>query len=317
MILYQHTARHIPLKVNNEEDFRGSIIIMPTGDSMLLPLNSVYANPYVYFEIVTKQLNAGNNQFRIDTIDENNNENIGVPVSVSIPDRVIPPRFISASINNTIATLNWTHSVDGPPDRYSLFGTSDPSLAIDRGSEFNGVSVDGSQTSMTFELATPGTYRFVVDSKIGTEYSDNFITVDITSPASSTAPPRIVNQISLTEIDIGQLQVYATNVPTGKLNVQFMWIFGNQAASYNLYHDSGTGSVNFGLPINFVRQTSVVQNFTTDQISFHNVDTTFKFVLRSVTADGVEDTNTFENEVVLNGSSPPSATSVVASTVLR
>ena len=316
MILYQHTARHIPLKVNNEEDFRDSVILMPTGDATLLPLNSVYANPFVYFEIVTKQLNAGNNQFRIDTIDENSNENIGTPINLVIPTRVLPPRFFTASITGTIATISWIHSVDGAPERYVLFGTSDTSLAIDRVSEFNGISVDGSQTSMTVELGTPGTYRFIVDSKIGTEFSDNFITVDITSPASATAPPRVINQISLTEIDIGQLQIFATNIPTGKLNVQFVWVFGDQAASFNLYHDSGSGSVNFGLPYNFVRQTSVVQDFTTDQISSHNVDTTFKYVLRAVSADGIEDANTFENEVVLNGSTPPNADSVIATTVL-
>lgn len=316
MLLYQRARKHIPLKVNNSEDFRDSVIFMPTRAGMLLPLYSSYANPYVYYEIITKQLNSGDNLFRIDTIDGNDNENEGSVITINVPDRVLPPRFLTATISGTTATITWEHSVDGPPDRYALFGTSDISLAMDRVNEFNGISVDGSITSMTVSLPTPGTYRFTVDSKIGTELSDNFITVDVTSPASAIVPPKVINEISLTEIDIGQLDIFATNIPTGKLNLRFVWVHGDQVASFNLYHDGGTGTVDFGSPITFNRQTAIVQNFTTEQISFHNVDTTFKIVVRAVTADGVEDTNTFENTVILNGSVPPDADSVMGGTCL-
>lgn len=304
------------IKVNNEEDFRDDVIFMSENSAFMLPLCSSYTNPYIYFELITKQLTAGNHQIRIDTLDDKNNENIGMVSNVIIPSRVLPPRFITATIINTTALISWEHSVDGPPDRYALFGTSDTSLAIDRVNEFNGISVDGNETSMVVELPVAGTYRFIIDSKIGTELSDNFITIDITSPSTAVKPPVVINQINTTDIDIGQLEVFSVNQPVGKLNVQFIWVFGDQCSSFNLYHDSGTGTVDFGSPINFIRQTSLIQNFTTDQISFDSVDTEYKFVIRSVSPDGVEDDNTFENSVLLNGSIPPDADDITITTCL-
>ena len=316
MIVQLNPKKNIPLKLDNSEDFRDYTVSLPKRGGQLLPLNLTWSNPYVYYEIITKQLNAGNHQFRIDTKNVNGNINDGVVIALNIPSRVLPPRFLKASINGTQMVVTWVHSVDGPPDRYALFGTSDPSLPMDRISEFDGISVDGSQQAMVVNLNTPGNYRFTIDSKIGSQFSNNFITIDVTSPSSAAQPPRVINQIDISHIDIGQLDIFGQNVSIGKLNIQFFWAFGLAASSFNLYHDGGSGTVNLGSPINFTRLNNVVQNFTTPQISFDNQDTEYRFILRAVSPDGVEEDNDFEHTVILNGSVPPDADNVTAAAVL-
>ena len=56
--------------------------------------------------------------------------------------------------------------------------------------------------------------------------------------------------------------------------------------------------------IEFTRTATFIQSFETQQLYSGKENQAFKIVIRSVTADGIEDTNVFETEVLLAGVAP-------------
>jgi len=295
----------------NEEQFRDELTFVSELFNSSLYLSGIFQNPYVYYTAVTKQLIPGTHLFDVKTTDNLGNESSVVSTSIVTNTLVLPPRFLSGTINGNQLTLNWIDSVNGPPDTYVIFNDSGTGT-IDKSNPNSVPNVVGSIN--TYSVTLPdGDYKYTVDASLGGVVSNNYMVFNFTVPFSAQLPPVIVNPISLSDIDIGQLQIFGQNIDTGKLNVQFYWPFNIQAATFNLYHDNGTGIVDFGTAINFTRQKSFVQDFTTQQICFTAVDTTFKYVVRAVTSAGVEDGNTFTNEVILCGQKPtdPSIISIV------
>lgn len=288
--------------LNSDEDFRDDIVTIPKNYGNIIPLNGTYLNPYIYYEVITKQLVSGTHNFAVKSVDNLNNESLLSESSIELGEPVLPPRFLLISASNNTVTLNWEHSVNGAPDFYTIF-YSDISTFYDKNMPDSFPSIDGSLTTYSLNLPD-GSYRFTVDAVVGGTYSNNYITAITTLPSSDIVPPKVVNATSLTDIGVGQFQVFAQNVSVGRLNVQFYWFFNFRANRFRIYYDNMTGTIDYSNPIEFDRQITFLQKFTTQQIAFNKKDAIMKFVIRAVSPDGIEDGNTFEHEVLMEGDAP-------------
>jgi len=316
--LLQRRRKNSYLHLNTDEEFRSGLVVMPKRNGSIVYNSSSYLNPFVYFEVVTKQLPAGTNQFKFRSLDNLGNISEEVVCPTDIANFTLPPRFLEASIVGSTVTLSWTHSIQGAPDRYAIYATDNVAQNIVRSTEYNGLSTDGTSTSITFNLPD-GTYNFTVDAIRNNIKSFNYVTIRIVAPSANDAAPRIINPTDPSNpdlIDIGPLQVFGQNVHLGRLNIQFIWPFGDLAEKFRIYHDSGTGTIDYSNPIEFDRIQNFIQEFTTPRIAFDAEDKTFKYVVRTVTSSGLEDQNTFENEVTLDGQPPPNVSSIQIDTTL-
>jgi len=120
--------------------------------------------------------------------------------------------------------------------------------------------------------------------------------------------------VTTTQVPASFSGVSSTNVNAGKIKVQFIWIYGSLAANFRIYHDNGTGVIDYNNSIQFDRINSIVQVHTTDQIYFGFDDKEFRFVIRSVSQFGVEDTNTVEHRVLLDGTPPDEVENLIIET---
>lgn len=308
----QRRKKNSYLYLKNFEQFRSQLISLGKRNGNISYNNSSFLNPFVYFEVVTKQLVAGNHNFKFRTIDNLGNISEEIQCPITIAEFVLPPRFLTAVVSGSRVTLNWQHSIQGIPTSYAIYGTDDINQLINRNTEFNGLAASCDDTSISFNLPD-GVYNFTVDALVGSKKSFNYVSVRVVTPSTSAQAPQVINPIdssNLSLIDIGPLQIFAENVHLGKLRIEFLWPYGNLASKFRIYHDSGSGTVDFSSPIEFNRINSIIQNFTTERIAFDSDDKTFKYVVRSVTVDGVEDSNVFENEVVLDGGRPPNVSGI-------
>jgi len=166
-------------------------------------------------------------------------------------------------------------------------------------------AISGSLTSVDYNLETNGDWKFTVEAiKDGAESVSKFV-VKTTIPQEDLVPFTVIDPELKTSAAI-----YAENVSVGKLRVVFIWPYGATVTHFRIYHDSGTGTVNYGSYIEFAKLPSLYQDFTTDQIYFQKDNKEFKYAIRAVTQYGIEDGTEIENVVILDGVAPASGTIV-------
>ncbi len=283
--------------INTGEDFRFQKTVFPkrSGQSIFL---SSFDNPLVKYQILTEQLDKGEHLFKIKAFDSLNNVSEETTGSVKVAEYRLAPRFIIHSISGNAITINWEHSVEDAPDNYIIY-SNNGSGDIDRTTPLDVIS-GNDRTYVT--TVVDGSWKLVVEARTNNIESFNLFIVETVVPSSAIIPPSMVDENQKVP------DIAAENVSVGKMKVSFIWIYGNLADRFRIFHDSGTGTVDFNNPIEFNRQSGFVQSFTTDQIYFDKEDQTFKFVIRSVSPDGVEDGNILEHEVELDGIEPEATT---------
>jgi len=280
--------------INTQIPFRDEqVVLSPTTEVVY---KTTYGNPYVSYSLVTEQLVQGTHKWEVQTKDNLNNTSDNVAGSVAIADYRLPPRFIAYSyVDRHHVNLTWTEPADTVPDNYVVY-SNNGSGSIDTGSHYDVLS--GSTLEVEYNLEVNGTWKFRVEALRDGVESNTKYEVWIIVPKSAVAPPAVNDE------NKRFVSISAENVSVGKLKVTFVWLYGNAASSFRIYHDNGTGTISYGSYIEFTRQNGYVQTYTTGQIYSGSEDQEFLFVIRAVSSDSVEESNTVENSVDLDGVAP-------------
>lgn len=274
--------------------FRFGKTIIGKRNTNLVFNNSFYSNPEVKFEILSIPVQNGTYKIKVQSLDNKGNINTGVEGTVIIDFYPLPPvdLTISGDVLNNV-TLDWNHSVNGAPDYYVIYSNSGYGN-IDRTTPLDTIS--GSLLTYTANLPD-GNWKFVVESKKNSVESVNFKTVSIVLPLSAYIPP---------SPGLGRVTgLVLSNVSVGKVKIDFYWLYGSSASKFNIYSDNATGTIDYDTPYaTFNRQNKLIQTYTTDRLHLTDEEKTYKFVVRACTSSDVEEENTDEYSIVVDGKAP-------------
>lgn len=329
---------HYDLKYNFRSN-RVALALNPGNCHKLFMLS--VDNPYHNYKIRTTPLNSNTDyDFQVVSVDNLKNESVAVQGTVVVPEFQMFPRFINYTyLSSHAIRLTWQQPVDGEPDYYMIY-TNNGSGEMDHDHVYQQVA--GSITSVDLNLANNSTWLLKVEAnKNGKESRTKFI-VEVKTPAESVPPPSIfIQNTQLLQIDpdtgktlnssgngendeTGEVVitgsenttnqtvsspasfsgVTSSNINAGKIKFSFVWIYGSLATKFRLYHDNGTGTIDYGFYYEFDRLNSIVQTFTTEQVYYGFDDKEYRFVVRPVNQFNVEDANTVEHRVLLDGIPP-------------
>lgn len=299
--LNKRNKRHHFVCIDYTKSFREDKIVVPNRSQFCF--SSTFRDPYEYYQLTTDQLTSGSWKFALKSYDDMNNESSLVQGSVTIGSYQLPPRFLTWEYVDTHhIKLSWVEPSSGNPDYYIIY-SNNGSGSIITTQTFEVIA--GTIKTRTYNIPTNGTWKFRIEARTGTIESTCKFDVAITIPRTSQVPPKAFN----TDRDY-DIALTAENANGGKMKIVFVWLYGSKASKFRIYHDSGTGTIDYGSYIEFDRVDGYIQTYTTAQLWTGTDNRTFKFVIRAVTTYGVEDANVVEHEVVLDGKAPDAADSL-------
>lgn len=275
--------------------FDPTILVQRSGTEVFF--NGIYKNPFLIYQFTTKPLETGTYKVKIVSEDDLQNVNVGVQGTASVVTLPLPPRNLTVSVSGNNVTLNWDDPTSGSPDNYKIYGNGGSGKFIDRDTVLSILS--GTLKTDTFAVAD-GDWRFVVESVVSGVESINLYLAKTQVPDTAIVPPSpgIGGIFAVTNLTLRRISV-------GKVKIRFEWNFGDQADDFNVYHDGGTGTLNFTTPdFTFSRVPTRIQEFTTTQLHTVDENITFQFVVRSVNTLGNEDGNTSIYTIDVDGEAP-------------
>lgn len=287
--------------------FRNSLAFLSKKNNNLLFMNGALANPYIEYEAITTPLVDGTYKFKIVSLDALGNKNSGVEKTATVSKKLwLPVNFRITGVAVNDVSFAWSAPEGGrTPVSYVIYGNGGAGYVIDRLTPlgtFLGTAVSGTVTVLD------GDWLFVIETKDGTGETISDYSLYQTVPLSAIIPASVnsvVNPSVATISDEYSLQnVQLSNVSVGKCRIKFLWTYGTQASYFRIYHDSGTGTINWAAyAFRYARQDAFVQNFVTDQIASGEA-AEYKFGIRAESSYGVVEENTIEYSVQLDGTSP-------------
>jgi hypothetical protein len=278
-------------------DWRDEMVTLGTKPNVVF-LSGSLSNPNLHYQLITEQLAEGTHKFGIKTYDDLNNISGTQEGSVAIADYRNFPRYIYGGATGNTIKLTWLLPADGEPDNFLIY-SNNGSGDIDRTAPLHVIA--GTLENYEFAVAD-GNWQFIVEAlKDGVE-STNYFKVIVDTPSSSISPPAINDPAN------SDLSIMAVNANTGKIRVSFIYPYGDVTKYFRLYHDDGTGIINYGSYTQFAKTSGFLQDFTTEQVYFGVDNATYLFVIRAVSQDDVEETNTTEHQVELDGVAPDDVT---------
>jgi len=290
------------VKLPNRLAYRDDNVVLGGVAVNLTELN----NPYLAYEVVSDKLTSGDYKFGIKSVDNLENYSTVAQGDVTISNFTMFPRFISLTkLNNPRrAILSWTQPATGNPDTYNIYSNNG-----DGSCDFTlYTSVSGSTTSKEVVMNVDGIWIFKIEAVKNSIESFNRFTASVEVPFNLAKPPAAFDAVKqITSVD-------AKNSNVGKIDFSFLWIYGSAANTFRLYHDRGSGAIYWNSFLEFTRVSGYYQRFTTEQIYFGETDAEFRFVVRAVNQYGVEDLNTEEHTVLLDGVAPTTPQNLILST---
>lgn len=295
------------ISYKRERKFRDALVIFSKRSGNVVFL-TIFNNIYITYEIITTPVENGTYQIKITSVDNLFNEDSGVQGSIVIDFYPLPPIKVVASLSGNDVTLDWQQNGQSAPDNYVVYGNGGSGNVIDRSNAI--ATVSGVTLTSTFTVAN-GSWDFVVESIKSGVVSAHTEVVHVDIPQETVVPPKPgpSSPESLSGLNL-------RNVSVGKVELQWLWLHGAQAESFNIYYDNGTGVVDYVTPVyNVIRVNGLIQTFTTDQLHFTDEDKTYIFVVRAVSPDGVEDINEDEYPIAVDGKAPDDPIDLSLSTV--
>jgi hypothetical protein len=302
MVVVRSKRRKNSLILYKRDPLRGYKFVVG-GNTTLLFLNSSFNNPFKTYELVSIPVANGTYKIKICSEDDLNNLNTGIEGTVVVAYYVLPPKDITITSSGNVITLNWAHSIDGEPDNYVIY-SNNGSGNVDKVTPY--ATIDGSL--LTYQTTvTDGTWKFVIEAKKNSVESNTMNVVEITVPYAIPPKPGIpyfVTGLCLERVSIG------------KVKLSFLWPHGALASTFNVYHDSGTGTVDYTTPkFTFARQSTLIQVYTTTQLHVLDQNINYKFAVRAENSDGIEETNTDEYLIEVDGVAPSNAENLILETI--
>ncbi len=299
------------ISVNRTERFRDNLILFGKKIAQTVFL-TIFNNIYRTYEIITIPVSNGTYLIKVTSTDNLGNENVGVQGSVNVNFYPLPPVNLVATASSVIltnVTLTWEHSVEGVPDTYNIYSNNGSGNVIDKSTPL--ASVAGNVLSYVHTTPINGVWKYIVEAVDTGLESNNYNVAEATIPYTAELPnkPGPGGLLSATGISL-------ENVSIGKVKLSFIWIYGADAASFNVYYDNGTGTIDYNTPLqNITRVDQLVQTGTTVRLHSTNEEITYKFAVRTVSPDGAEEQNTDTYSIVVDGLEPDDAVDLTLDTV--
>ena len=296
------------ISFNRDSIFRDDVVVLGKGHAHVVFMTT-FNNSFKTYEIISSSVPNGTYKIKVISVDDLYNQNTGVEDTVVVDFFPLPPVNLSGSVTGSNVTLTWQHSANGAPDNYIIYGNGG-SGSIDRSTII--ATVAGSATSHTFSVAN-GDWRFVVEAKEGTKESSSMFIEELTVPSTDTKPkePGVpgTGPFAVTGLML-------ENISVGKVKVSFLWFHGTNASKFRIFHDDGTGTIDFGThKFEFTRQNKMLQTYTTTQLHSVDQNVTYKFVVRSVSPDSIESENENIYQIDVDGVEPDDAVNLNLDTV--
>lgn len=300
------------LRVENVKKFRDTLIAIDGQSSALVFLNSLFVNPFINYEIISQPIVSGTYKVRI--VSEDSLGNLNAPgtdpeafATIVLSAFTLPPRNLEFTVSGNNVTFTWEHSSEGAPDTYKFYGVQNGNV-IDKVTALD--SISGSLRTHVLNLAD-GDWKIVLEATRSGIQSENLYIVEFTTPETAQIPPKpglpstndpnaevdATNPFAVTGLEL-------TTISVAKVKIRFLWLWGVFADTFNIYHNSGSGEVDFSSPaFSFSRVDGNIQEFTTTVLFATEETKRFKFVVRAEIA-GNEEKNTDIYEIDVNGAAP-------------
>lgn len=303
------------VKIDKTKRFRNEDIRLGKRQHNLVYLNNALNNPIYKYRIITIPLDSGTYQFKIKSIDDLQNVNDGVISNGTITDKLwYPTSFAISNVSGNDVTFAWSAPDGGlSVDNYIIYGNGGAGYQIDRGTPL--ATVSGSTFETTVNSLGNGVWFFVIESEASAVETVNYFTLKQTLPIDDTDPTDPNEPDDPPNNPFGSnfqlLNINFKNVSVGKCGIEFIWTYGQEASHFQIFHDSGTGTIDWGTyKFRYPRQNRIVQSFITDQIVSVEGNYEYKFGVRAESPYGVVETNTVEYIVILDGKAPNEVTDI-------
>ena len=280
-------------------------------------MNGMQSNPTSRYELITTPLPAGTYKFKLNSEDALGNLNTGVEANATLSSLLWHPTGLAVSeVDGNDVTLAWTLPNGGlTADNHVIYGNGGAGYVIDRNAVLATLNATAVETTIT---VGNGQWFFVIESVKGADETENYYTTFAAVPSSASIPipPNEIIDVPSDLFD-GEYRVQnvsLSNKSVGKCAIEFLWYYGAAASHFRIYHDSKTGTIDWGTyAFRYARQSSIMQKFVTSQItSADDEGSTYKFGIRAESPDGVIEENDIEYEVLLDGTAPDEVTNVTA-----
>lgn len=285
------------LSYKRDNRFRDNFILFPKrfGNFVFL---TTFNNIFFTYEIISQPVGNGTYKVKISVLDDKFNESATVEATKLIDFYPLPPVDVVATVVGNDVTLTWSHSVEGAPTNYVIYGNDGSGEVINKNSPI--ATISGNLLTYTFTVAS-GQWKFVIESK-NTAESDSMKVISVAVPPESVVPPPPGPS---GDSPLAATGLVLEHVSVGKVRIRFLWLYGSQAAVFNVYHDGGTGTIDYNTPnFTFTRIEDFIQDYTTTQLHTSDTRVTYKFAVRAETTDGVEESNEDEYEIEVDGKAP-------------
>lgn len=298
VILKSKRNKNSLISFDRERVFRDDVIVLSKRSGHVLS-KTTFNNPYRTYEAISEPVTNGTYKIKISSQDVTGNVSSETESTVVVDFYPLPPVNVSVQVVGNTVTLNWNHSIEGVPDNYYIYSNNGSGL-VDKDTVFQILS--GSLLTYSF-VAVDGEWKFVIDTFDNGKKSDNLQIIDIVVPNENYIPPSPGPNTQVTQNPITGLSLERISV--GKVKISFLWLYGNSASGFNIYHDDGTGVINYSIPkFTFDRSLDTLQIFTTTALHDEDILKIFKFVVRAKTSYGIEDKNVDEYEISVDGVAP-------------
>lgn len=293
------------VRKNNEKPFRDHLVLNKNDPSFVV-LNGYISNIYDYFDILSQPLANGTYQFKIESEDNLGNVNTGITQTVNINGIPLAPTDLSYEyLTGNTVRFYWSNPNNGLTPIYRLYSKAFESTGtFDANSTYENKQyyMETSDTEITTTVPD-GMWYFYIDSVRSdddTIKTDNRLYIYLVMPESNTIP----EQVGVGSVyNVGT--TYLENVSVGKVKFTFLWAYGNNADSFNIYSNNGSGDINYSTPaFSFSRINNIWQTFTTTQIHSSDEDILYKFAIKAVNSHGNESTSVTEYEILVDGVPP-------------
>ena len=274
-------------------DFRDNNIII-NGRGFII--SETFSNPIDLFTFTSETLRNGVHKFMIVGIDDVQNYTIADPVFVEVDGYPLAPLALAISDyddDTKIVTLTWRHSNDYRIASYNVYHNGG-SGAIDYDTIID--TIDYPTRTWVSDALGDGVWYFGVRSINSSGIEEkNIVRVAQRIPLSgvpgSPGPPR------------GATSIVLHNISIGKVKINFVYVYGTQADGFYVYHDNGTGTIDFDTPTyTMSRSNTIYQSYLTPRLLFSE-NKVFKFAVRAYNTYGT-DGNTDEYSIIVDGIRP-------------
>ena len=285
--------------------FRSNNVIV---NGRALVLSDTFSNPIDLFVFTSQTLRNGIHRFVIVGVDDVQNYTIADPVFVDIDGYPLAPLALRVSAYDDVSKivgLTWRHPGDYHIAGYNVYHNSG-SGAID----YNTIIDTISYPNLTWasEALGDGIWYFGVRSINNNSIEEkNIVRVAqriplAGAPGTTGGPPLAARNIALRNISIG------------KIKINFTYVYGVQADGFYIYHDNGSGTIDFDTPTyTMSRGSTIYQSYLTPKL-LSAENKTFKFAVRAYNTYGT-DGNTNEYSIVVDGVRPDRIKSIQGTSI--